>query len=267
MKLINKKTFLLFSFIFLNIFFLKAQTEIIFQAENADTIFHGRLDNSHNGYTGIGFTDLDNEEGSYLVWNIDIPQDAEFKLTVRFANGGVDRTMHIIMNDILIKENYNFPSTVEWTTWDTTSFNIDIASGINSFKMVGSNPNSGPNIDCIMLYNPDLDLVFKPVAKNDSIRISINQVILIDVLNNDYDYDDELTITGFSQPQNGTVEKLSQQEMLKYKPDPGFIGQDEFTYTITDGVDVDSAKVVVNIHDWLVELESLSGRVYRVGPG
>ena len=58
--------------------------------------------------------------------------------------------------------------------------------------------------------------------------------ITIDVLANDTDPDgDALRITGTSTATNGTVQIVDNK--IVYTPIKDFVGQDTFTYTITDG--------------------------------
>ena len=73
-----------------------------------------------------------------------------------------------------------------------------------------------------------------PVATDDTSSTVEGQWVLIDVLVNDADADgDGLTITNLTQPANGTVILSGQVE---YTPNPGFTGQDTFTYTAYDGM-------------------------------
>ena len=87
-----------------------------------------------------------------------------------------------------------------------------------------------------------------PVATDDSVSIYDNTPVLIDVLANDIEIDgDVLTIVSVEVPANGTAEIID--EMIEYTPDPGFIGSDSFTYTISDGISTDTATVTVTLMD------------------
>ncbi|PUB77534.1 MAG: hypothetical protein DBP01_18625, partial [gamma proteobacterium symbiont of Ctena orbiculata] len=87
-----------------------------------------------------------------------------------------------------------------------------------------------------------------PTALNDSVSTSEDIPVMVYVLGNDSDPDaDPLTVTGFTQPANGTVTQLS-NGTFEYTPDPNFFGIDAFTYTITDGVTgSDTARVTINV--------------------
>lgn len=76
-----------------------------------------------------------------------------------------------------------------------------------------------------------------PEAQIDRVIATSSQIeSAIDVLSNDSDADgDELTVTGFQQPANGTV-SLNDDGTFDYRSDTGFTGQDSFTYTVSDGL-------------------------------
>ncbi|MFZ5482894.1 MAG: retention module-containing protein, partial [Pseudomonadota bacterium] len=86
-----------------------------------------------------------------------------------------------------------------------------------------------------------------PNAQNDSASTNEGTPVTINVLGNDSDPDgDPLTITGFNQPANGTVNLVNGQ--FVYTPNPGYVGSDTFTYTITDGQGgVDTATVTISM--------------------
>lgn len=87
-----------------------------------------------------------------------------------------------------------------------------------------------------------------PVANNDSRSVTSNTPITIDVLSNDTDADgDAMSVIGVTQgPSNGSVVVLG-TGAVRYTPNSGFVGTDQFTYTVTDdGIQV-SAPATVTI--------------------
>ena len=73
-----------------------------------------------------------------------------------------------------------------------------------------------------------------PVGVIDSIVLSNYLPTSLEVLANDSDVEgDPLSIVGFGQAENGTVEIIDGQ--IFYTPDTGWVGEDTFTYTISDG--------------------------------
>lgn len=73
-----------------------------------------------------------------------------------------------------------------------------------------------------------------PAASDDSATAVAGEQIVIDVLANDSDSDGGvLTIDSVTQPQNGTV-VINSDGTVSYQSNNGYIGNDSFSYTITD---------------------------------
>jgi filamentous hemagglutinin family protein len=79
-----------------------------------------------------------------------------------------------------------------------------------------------------------------PVQSDDSVSTNQGQPLVIDVLANDYDpdhpeYQDELTVVQDSiTVQHGTL-VLNEDGTFTYIPEPGYVGEDTFTYAVQDG--------------------------------
>ncbi|SDX03413.1 PA14 domain-containing protein [Ruegeria halocynthiae] len=99
-------------------------------------------------------------------------------------------------------------------------------------------------------YNGLIDLSGSaPVARNDSFRTNTNEGRLVDVLNNDIDFDDDaLTVDGFTDPEHGDV-YLQEDGQLLYQPDINFEGTDSFTYWAADSSG-QLSEAVVEIQVW-----------------
>ncbi|MDA8587016.1 Ig-like domain-containing protein [Rhodobacteraceae bacterium] len=87
--------------------------------------------------------------------------------------------------------------------------------------------------------------ILSPIAANDTASTGFEEAVLIDVLANDVDADDALTITDLGAPSNDDV-VLSGDQVL-YTPDIGFSGIDSFTYEITGGDETATATVNVTV--------------------
>ena len=89
-----------------------------------------------------------------------------------------------------------------------------------------------------------------PVAVNDLATTFQEQPINIDVLTNDTDLDlDDVfkVIEGAVTPENGTL-VLNDNGTFTYTPNKGFLGDDSFTYSVTDGSNASSeVKVKITI--------------------
>jgi RHS repeat-associated protein len=88
-----------------------------------------------------------------------------------------------------------------------------------------------------------------PIARDDAVSTTQDIPLTIDVLANDNDPDlDPLTVTGVTQPTNGTAE-VNQDNTVTYTPGSGFMGTDSFTYAIDDGQgETASATVQVTVN-------------------
>jgi len=87
----------------------------------------------------------------------------------------------------------------------------------------------------------------RPGARDDAEATDEGVPVTINVLANDSDPDgDPISLASFGQGSNGTVTEVGGQ--LVYTPNPGFVGTDTFTYSITDGNGAtDSATVTVSV--------------------
>jgi len=90
-----------------------------------------------------------------------------------------------------------------------------------------------------------------PVALSDFYQMSKNQTLSVQkddgVLSNDFDFDgDSLRLLSFGSPANGAVESVARGGFV-YSPDVGFVGVDSFSYEITDGIDVATGSVSMQV--------------------
>jgi len=74
-----------------------------------------------------------------------------------------------------------------------------------------------------------------PVAVDDSASTTVDAAVTVPVLANDSDANgDPLTVTGLTQPANGSVQ-VNANETVTYTPNAGFTGTNTFTYSANDG--------------------------------
>jgi hypothetical protein len=89
-----------------------------------------------------------------------------------------------------------------------------------------------------------------PVANDDSISVSSSEENTFFVSGNDQDIDGELALDSIqivSNPSNGSVRKGVIDGELIYQSERGFIGQDAFTYTISDETGAVSSAALVSL--------------------
>ena len=86
-----------------------------------------------------------------------------------------------------------------------------------------------------------------PVAAADSAETARGTAVAIDVLANDSDADsDALSVQSVTQPANGTT-SISDSGAVIYTPNAPFLGEDSFSYTLSDGIDTATAMVTVTV--------------------
>jgi len=85
-----------------------------------------------------------------------------------------------------------------------------------------------------------------PVAGDDVLITDEDNAGTLGVTGNDTDIDgDALTVSGFTQGANGTVNCVG--AACTYTPNPNFHGTDSFTYTVTDNLGLTSTPATVTI--------------------
>jgi arylsulfatase A-like enzyme len=87
----------------------------------------------------------------------------------------------------------------------------------------------------------------RPQALNDHVDTGQNSTVLIPVLANDTDdgAPEPLSIVSVTPPAAGTATTVGNQ--IRYTPHTNFLGEDSFSYTISDGTNTASASVTVTV--------------------
>ncbi|MBD3289370.1 carbohydrate-binding protein, partial [candidate division KSB1 bacterium] len=111
-------------------------------------IVTGSCDTENSGYTGSGYANTDNSNGTYVEWtNVVVSATNNYNCIIRFANGGSNaRSVNVSVNDS-VQTSLSFETTGSWTTWSTKSCSLYLTSDTNKVKLVGTSSESCPNID------------------------------------------------------------------------------------------------------------------------
>ena len=115
-------------------------------AEGSD----GWEETTNAGFEGRAYWNYNNAAGSSLTWKVDVPEDGNYAVTFRYANGSsVNRSLQITLNDSTDTYYTSFDSTGNWTTWQTSTVILPLKAGSNTIKTVSATENGGPNMDYI----------------------------------------------------------------------------------------------------------------------
>lgn len=122
-----------------------------YEAEEA-AITNGMLETTNTGYSGSGYVNYNNEAGSYVDWNVNIPVSGSYRLTFRYSNGTtVNRPMSITINGNTIMSSMDFNSTDAWTVWTEAYIVANLNQGQNVIRATGTTSNGGPNVDYLKI--------------------------------------------------------------------------------------------------------------------
>ena len=133
----------------------------------------------------------------------------------------------------------------QWTV--TPGFNFDtisLTTTVGTVTLEGSGDfANNPNFDSLFYLSNAA-----PSAVNDVVTTNEDTAVTFNVLTNDSDADrDTLTVSGNTQPTNGTVTAVSPSGSFTYTPNANYNGPDSFTYTVTDGQDSSTATVTITV--------------------
>jgi len=121
-------------------------------------------------------------------------------------------------------------------------------TGTNLLNLKYSGPGlSKQTVPLSVFYAPCPTCAVTPFAGDDAASTIAGTPVMIDALENDTDdgLPSPLAITAVSQPLAGASAIVNGR--LQYTPNPGFLGEDHFTYTISDGAAQDTATVRVQV--------------------
>ncbi|MFE3450753.1 cellulase family glycosylhydrolase [Nonomuraea sp. NPDC059194] len=122
-----------------------AQAPTRHEAENA-TVSQATVESNHAGFSGAGFVNYDNVEGSSVEFTVTAATAGTATIVLRYANGTtVNRPMAIAVNGTSV--NHDFPGTGAWSTWASTTLTAPVNAGANTIRATATTANGGPNLD------------------------------------------------------------------------------------------------------------------------
>jgi hypothetical protein len=119
------------------------------------TSLQGTIDTENAGYTGDGYANTDNEKGTYIEWNnVTVSDAGTYNCTIRYANGSDNARNGDVEVNGTVADSFFCANTGSFTIWKTEIVTIELNSGINTVRLIGTTDESLGNIDRI-----DIELI------------------------------------------------------------------------------------------------------------
>ena len=118
-----------------------------YEAENG--VFNKTvLETTHEGFSGKGYANLDNEVGSSVTLSVVVAEEGDKEMKIVFANGSTaNRPVSIAVNGAVQVESVDFEPTGAWETWDMNSVTLKMPAGASAITITSLTKDGGPNID------------------------------------------------------------------------------------------------------------------------
>ena len=207
-------------------------------------------DNDTAGITVNGTVLMTDEFGMQDTYTVVLNTEPTTDVTITNVSGDTSEVIVDLAMLTFTTANWDTPQTVTVTG---VSDMLDDGDQVVTIDVSASSMD--PNYDVIdptdvLVTNVDDQ---PPLAVDDNAMVLEEGTVLIDVLANDSDPDalDMITLTSVGTATNGTTALETGQ--ARYTPNPGFVGNDSFGYTITDSLGKTASAtvnvVVTNVND------------------
>ena len=136
-----------------------------YEAENG--VFNKTvLESTHEGFSGKGYANLDNEVGSSVTLSVVTAGEGDKDVKIVFANGSTaNRPVSVAVNGKVQVESVDFESTGAWESWDSSTVTLRLPAGASAITIASLTKDGGPNIDRIEFVNKNAVI---PVNPGDS---------------------------------------------------------------------------------------------------
>lgn len=106
-------------------------------------------ESSNAGYTGSGYINVDNAQGTAILWAVHASSSSQYTLTFRFANGGDTNRDGLLSINQGSNGSYplDLPVTGEWTSWQEGNLEVDLVQGNNLLELSALSVDGLANID------------------------------------------------------------------------------------------------------------------------
>ncbi|SHL76473.1 Arabinogalactan endo-1,4-beta-galactosidase [Fibrobacter sp. UWT2] len=126
-----------------------------YEAENG--VFNKTvLESTHEGFSGKGYANLDNEVGSSVTLSVVTAGEGDKDVKIVFANGSTaNRPVSVAVNGKVQVESVDFESTGAWESWDSSVVTLKLPAGASTITIASLTKDGGPNIDRVEFVRAD----------------------------------------------------------------------------------------------------------------
>jgi lysophospholipase L1-like esterase len=123
---------------------------LVGEAETDACSYDGVLESSNLGFKGTSYINVPNVVGSVIAFNISAANAGTAILSFRYANGGANgRPAQISLNNSILSNNLNFPTTGTFTDWKVVEVSVTLLKGTNTLQLISTTADGLANIDQI----------------------------------------------------------------------------------------------------------------------
>ncbi|MEI6074913.1 MAG: glycoside hydrolase family 98 domain-containing protein, partial [Verrucomicrobiota bacterium] len=110
------------------------------------TSVDGTIDSLYSGFTGTGYANTTDTNGTGIYWNLNFDASAVKAFTFRYA-GTNSGTAELLINGSNVASNIQFPSTGGWTNWDLAAVYAYTPAGAGTVRLRSTSAAGLPNVD------------------------------------------------------------------------------------------------------------------------
>ena len=111
----------------------------------------GHVENQHDGYSGSGYANSNNQKNASISWLINVPTTGEFTLTWRYANSDSQARPALLTVTHNEQSTLDFNTTGSWSEWREESLRVHLEGGDN-YIALGATSNLGlANVDALQV--------------------------------------------------------------------------------------------------------------------
>lgn len=117
----------------------------------------GKKESSNAGFLGEGYANVDNAVGSFTTYGVTAKTAGKYTVYLRYANGGsAARGFSVSAGDKTLVENGNMEATGAWTSWKTTSVELELPQGYSVLTFKSTGADGMANLDMLGWMSADL---------------------------------------------------------------------------------------------------------------